>query len=332
MDLRALDYYRTVADLGSISKAAAFLRIAQPALSRIISKFEHSLNVELLQRSSTGVAPTAAGRLLLERTAAVESSLAEISREVAGYAQEVVGPLRIGVQPSLSHTVMPNVLKQYLQVHPKVELRVLAGYSADMIDGLLDESMDVVVADTPSHAPRDITVLPLWVETLHLVGPPAAADTELFAGPKALLCEALKLPLILPSPRYSLRRLIDQTAAREHLQARPIIEVDGSAMIFALIKRGVGYTIMPSLGSWSFAPGRVCAIETTPGIDRPLSIVVRTAVLTDRKVSTFVRLFKAAVAELAASEQFRSIRLSFDALTEPPDRAPLSVVRNGPGR
>ena len=74
MDLQALMYFRTVVEMGTISKASAYLRIAQPALSRHIQRLEHSLGVELLQRSAKGVTPTAAGRQLLEKTADFEAT------------------------------------------------------------------------------------------------------------------------------------------------------------------------------------------------------------------------------------------------------------------
>ena len=68
MDLKALLCFRTVAELGTISKASSRLGIAQPALTRQIQKLEHSLGVALLHRTHRGVRPTVAGQLLLDRT------------------------------------------------------------------------------------------------------------------------------------------------------------------------------------------------------------------------------------------------------------------------
>ena len=70
MDLKDLRYFRAVAESGSFSKAAAHIRVAQPALSRHMSRLEHSLGVELLRRTSKGVILTPAGAELLKRTAA----------------------------------------------------------------------------------------------------------------------------------------------------------------------------------------------------------------------------------------------------------------------
>ena len=65
MDLKQLHYFKHVAELGSFSKAAAFLSVAQPALSRQIGKLETELNIALLYRTGRGVIVTEAGGLLL---------------------------------------------------------------------------------------------------------------------------------------------------------------------------------------------------------------------------------------------------------------------------
>ena len=91
MDLKDLKYFRTIAECGSISKAAAHLRVAQPAVSRKILKLEHDLGVQLLRRTSRGVTPTEAGQVLLQRSIDLERSIDETRREVARYAERPTG-------------------------------------------------------------------------------------------------------------------------------------------------------------------------------------------------------------------------------------------------
>lgn len=332
MDLKAINAFRAVAELGSISRASAYLRLAQPALSRLIQKLEHGLGVKLLQRSSTGVTLTVAGRVLLERTAGLESSLAEIAREVSGYSSEVLGPLRVGVQPPLSHLAMPDLVRRYMEAHPRVDLHVHEGYSADLVDGLLDETIDIVVAETPSHSSRELLVLPLWVEALHLFGPADAGETAPFSNGSATLAQALQLPLILPSPRYAIRKLIEQTASREHLRVRPLLEVDGPDMIFGLVRSGLGYALMPALGARTSSRGRLCSVPTKPEIDRPMSILVRAAVAAEPKVATFVRLFREAVVGLAETDRLAHVRLTFDAPPAPVGEGGPALRAIGGGR
>lgn len=327
MDLQALMYFRTVAEMGTISKAAAYLRIAQPALSRHIQKLEHSLGVELLTRRARGVDLTVAGRQLLEKTADFEATLGQISREVSSYAHEVVGPLNVGIQPSLSVSILPDLVRAFKAEHPKVDLYVSAGYSTNLIDALLDESLDLAFVDTPSHTPRELTTLPLWVETLHLIGPESAAP-GVFEERTVSLADAFRLPLILPTARYSVRRLIDAAAAREHLKPAPVLEVDGIDLIYSLVKGGMGCTILSSVG-WAagLRRNKLRSVETAPAIDRPLSVVARSSVLSERKVQTFVRLFKAAAKEAAAKEEPGRLRLTFSESTSSTPKPGAAALR-----
>jgi DNA-binding transcriptional LysR family regulator len=82
VDLKDLKYFRAIAECGTFSKAAAHLRVAQPALSRKIQKLENDLGVQLLQRTARGVTATEAGRVLLGRTQELEQALEDIRREV----------------------------------------------------------------------------------------------------------------------------------------------------------------------------------------------------------------------------------------------------------
>ena len=325
MDLRGLMYYRTVVELGTISKAAAYLRIAQPALSRQIQKLEHMLRVPLLQRTSKGVIPTQAGALLLERTARLESDLAEVCREVTSTAQEVVGSLHVAVQAPFSTMLIPDLVKDYIEEHPAVTLHLRDGYSADVNEALLEERLDLAVTDAPSHLSRKLTITPLWIESLHLFGPASAANSGLFQEHPVALADAVMLPLILPSPRYAIRRLVDAALAREQFKPKLVVEADGPAMIFAMVRRGLGYTLMPGFGLAAALEGvKFSAVETIPSIDRPVSILTRTAVQHERKVATFTRLFKAAAQDFLNREQPKSVRLCFPDVNQTIARPGLS--------
>ena len=331
MELDRIMYFRTVVELGTISKAAAFLRITQPALGRQVQGLERTLGVKLLTRSSKGVLPTPAGSLLMQRTAGLEADLSAMFREVASLSDEVAGELRVAVQPPFSTVLMPDLVRRYRSEHPRVALEVLDGFSADVTDGLLDGRFDLAVTDTPSYVSRELTLIPLWVEPLAVIGPAAAAGTPLFQTRPVPLAELVKHPLILPSPRYTVRKLIDAVMAREQLTCAPIVEANGAVLIYAMVKSGLGFTLMPSFGSAVLGAARVCSADIFPSIDRPVSIVVRTAVLGERKVQTFVRLFKAAVANLAAQDRLGAVRLGFRPseglrATGRPSAASLSLV------
>ncbi len=329
MDLRALLCFRTVAELGTISKASSHLRIAQPALTRQLQKLEHSLGVELLHRTHKGVRPTAAGQLLLDRTSHLEADLAEVRREVTNLSLQVAGALHLAVQAPLSTLLIPNLVAKFIKEHPGVALHVVDGYSADVTDGLLGEKLDVAIVDSPSHA-NGLTIMLLWVETLQLIGPPGSGPASAASRKPIALAEAGLLPLVLPTQRFTLRKLIDAAFGRAHLKARPVIEADGPAMILAMVKAGLGYTLMPTCGCLAeVRADRLQVRETSPAITRPISIVTRSTLMDELKVATLVNLARAEALRLAGGATFGAVQLCLEPASgkaQLPARAALRLV------
>lgn len=150
VDIKDLRYFSVIAECGSFSKAAAHLRIAQPALSRKIQKLEHALGVKLLRRGARGVTTTDAGQMLLQRAMKFEHDFDEMRYEMARYAERATGMLRVAVQSPLSLVMAPELLRAYRPAHPGVTLELTEGFSGDLVDGLLNERIDIAVVDTPT--------------------------------------------------------------------------------------------------------------------------------------------------------------------------------------
>jgi LysR family nitrogen assimilation transcriptional regulator len=310
MDLKELGYFRAIAEAGTFAKAAAKLRVAQPALSRQIQKLERSLRVELLRRSPRGVTVTAAGAALLRRTIALEKEVEDVRREVSSFSDEVVGSLRIAAPYPISTLMLPRLLAAYHKSFPAVALHAFDGYSGNLTDNLLNESLDVAIASPTSHLHVDLTVVPLWTSELRLVAPASAASNALFKQDFIALADVATLPLILPSSTNAIRRIVSEAFARHHLRLDPIIESDGPLMTFAMVTEGLGYTLFPHT---TFIPqeesGELISRPVVPAILRTIAVITRSALLQDRSVSHFIQLAKEAAAHIVTTDRFRSTHL-----------------------
>jgi len=305
VDLKDLRYFRIIVECGTFSKAAAHLRVAQPALSRKIQKLEHSLGVQLLKRSARGVIPTEAGRAMLQRSAKFETELDEMRREIARYAEHTTGVVRVAFQAPLSLIMAPILLKEYRAAYPDVVLELTEGFSGDLIDGLLNERIDLAIADMPSHSHTGLNSCQLWVETLQLVGPGGGHVTALFGPGPLPLRDLADVPIIMPSRRYAIRRLVDAAFERQHLKCKPAIEANGAMMILQLVKAGFGYTLMPSNSVYPWtASGELEAISVRPVIRRTMSVVTRTVLLDDPRVASLRTLVRALAPTVANKERF----------------------------
>lgn len=96
-DLRKLRYFAHIVETGSISKAAAELRVAQPALSKSIRLLEFDLKTPLLERSAQGVTPTRAGQTLYEHRCVVFRQLELARAALQGTEEEPRGSIRLGL-------------------------------------------------------------------------------------------------------------------------------------------------------------------------------------------------------------------------------------------
>ena len=143
LKLRDLHVFFTVAQCGSMVKAARQLRVSQPAISEIIADLEHALRVRLLDRLPQGVEPTMYGNAVLKRSIAVFDELKQSVRDVEFLSDPTTGELRIGCVESLSATIVPQILLQFSKQYPRVVVHV-DGLTAPAIDllGLRNRKYD----------------------------------------------------------------------------------------------------------------------------------------------------------------------------------------------
>jgi DNA-binding transcriptional LysR family regulator len=151
--LRDLHVFAKVVQLGSMAKAAAQMRVTQPAVSQIIADLEHALGVSLLDRSPRGVTPTIYGDTLMKGGAAAFDDLRQTIRQIEFLANPTAGEVRIGCPETVAALIAP-IVEQLSRRYPDVVLHV-ADVAAPTLDlpQLRDRSLDLAmirVAGSPS--------------------------------------------------------------------------------------------------------------------------------------------------------------------------------------
>lgn len=239
MDLRQLRYFLSIADLGGMNRAAAMLRMTQPALSRQVQALEADLKVRLFERHGRGVRLTEAGRRLQERARTLLRQVDELGADVRDARGEHSGTIRIGASPAVGAHLLPALLERFRPLYPRMRIEVLSGFSSLVEDWLLAGKIDVGVLHNP-EARRGVQATPLLHEPLCLIAP---QGTRLPARGSVTLEQALRLPLILPRQPNRFRTYLDAEISRLGLHLNLAMEVDGRAVLMALIRQGLGCTI-----------------------------------------------------------------------------------------
>jgi LysR family nitrogen assimilation transcriptional regulator len=129
MELRQIRYFIQVVQLGSVSKAARALNMAQPALSRHIQSLEHGLGASLLIRTTRGVVPTEAGAKLAELGTSLIGLMDNIRQQVGTSPKSVSGHVTIGMPQSVSTMLAPGLIFECQRRYPEISLRITEGLS-----------------------------------------------------------------------------------------------------------------------------------------------------------------------------------------------------------
>jgi len=168
MDLKQLSYFVAVAELGSFSRAATELGIAQPALSRQVRTLELSLRQTLLRRHGRGATTTEAGRLLLDHARGILHQVERCTDELRDMRLALGGQVALGLPPSLARMLTVPLIRSAKQQLPQAQISIGEGLSSALLAQVQHGRLDAaLVYDTQSWP--DVTIEPLLTEALVLV-------------------------------------------------------------------------------------------------------------------------------------------------------------------
>lgn len=241
MTPRQLTYFLRIAELGSFSRAAAVLYVAQPALSRQIKQLEDDLGVQLFARSDTGIQLTQAGALLAERARTLLQQFEGVRREVEALGNSVRGKLNFGLPTSLFDLVTVPLVSRFRRDHPAVHLGVTEGVSSTIYQMVVAGDLDVgIVSSTESMS--GLEQVALVTESLYLAYPPAL-PVRLDADGCVTLEQVAGYPLGLTQWPNAMRVLIDRAAKDAGLALNSLFDSNSSRLMVKAVVNGLGATV-----------------------------------------------------------------------------------------
>lgn len=274
MNLRLIEHFVTVAELGSLSKAGARLGIAQPSLSRSLRQLESELQASLFYRHGRGLALTDAGRVFLRRSKAALHELALGRAEVSHLVAAPSGVVTIALPPSIAKATVVDLARRFAERMKGASLRVIEMFTGDVSEALAIGRIDIGVyyrSSIGSGASAETVAF----EDLHLVGHPGALATR---SPTIPFTELSQLPLILPARPQGVRGLIDMEAARRGMTLTVSVELDSMAPLLELMQNGIGYGVLPFSSVFDLvARGDLCASRiVSPRLTRAIVLSTST--------------------------------------------------------
>lgn len=256
MDIRYLQSFVTVVDLGSLAQAARQLDLTPAAVAARIHALEDDLGSVLIKRSGRTVKPTAAGIKILEQSRAVLRHIRDL-RAVASDGT-TLGEFRLGVFVSAMTSLLPPLLKRLYASLPDLNLYVTPGASVDLCRQVGSGALDAAIVVEPQFA------IAKGCEWQSLVREPFVVVAPLHLGTQ----DAHSLLRNEPFIRYDRSVLGGQIADRylrdHHIRPRQRLEMDGLLPIAALVEQGLGVSLIPDWPTlWQ--SGRAIARIPLPG-------------------------------------------------------------------
>jgi DNA-binding transcriptional LysR family regulator len=250
MDMRTLRCFLTVAEEGSITRAALRLHMSQPPLSVRLQALERELDVELLVRHGRGVELTAAGRMLVERTRRLLADADATAEAVRSVGQGMRGRLSVTVGTTVAPGLLVRLLSAMRQSAPDVEVAVSDVPGASVLDAVTHADIDAgLIHLGPAEAgvrvkPRsELEIAVVDREPLMAVlpaGHPQAAEERVDLD--ALRGEVLVAPTRDAGP--GLHEHV--VAAWRSVDGEALLEAGSITTLLALVQGGAGVAILPA--------------------------------------------------------------------------------------
>ncbi len=300
MDLRQLRYFSAVVTLGSFSRAAEDLHVAQSAISRQIQSLEEEVGIDLLRRKPK-LQATEAGLLLLERATGIIREFRSLRDDIRQYAELPKGLLRVGMVPFSGQPFMPRAIASFMRDHPQVRVQVQTAMSGLLTDWLRDDVIDVAAMHGP-WVGIEFACEPLVYSKMVVVLPPkSCTDSVLVSRKTYSLEEVAAMPLIMATRGNAQRILLEGAVLSRGLTINVIMEADNLGTILSLVQEGVGCTVVAYGAVHALAEAGAVRVATLAELIRTdVSLVTNAQRPGTAALRQFSNAVRAAVAAVAA--------------------------------
>ena len=257
-DLTDLRLLVAIADVGSLSRAAAEFPIALSAASNRLRQLEQRLGLGLFNRHADGMTPTPAGRIALDHARRVIAEAQQLTQALEALAGRQRVNVRLAANTAANSTFLPPALGPFLNDYPEVDLQVEEMSSQNILQAVQAGDIDIGVLD--GNIPlQDVVSLPFRHDRLVLFVP---ADHPLAARGHCLFREALGFPFVGMPAERAMQRFVEEMAT---LLGKPLTVRVRAPSFFAiaqLVAQKAGVAVLPQAAAQRHRESLPAAIVT----------------------------------------------------------------------
>lgn len=241
LDLRILESFVRIAELGSLTKAGAGMNVSHAVLSRQVKALERVLGYRVFDRTGRGVTLTEAGRQLFAGASELIQRARQFTDEAVVLGRAPSGVVTVALPGSVAGVIAGPLFQSAQERYPRISLRFV-----EALSGVIDELLALGRIDLGLFYTRKAKVrrgeIPLCMVEMMVVAP--AGDRMTAAG-TIRLRQLKNQPLILPGFPHALRRLVEDSCMQQGFRAQVPFQVDSLSTMVEVVAAGRGYTIAP---------------------------------------------------------------------------------------
>jgi DNA-binding transcriptional LysR family regulator len=261
-----------VAELGSFGRAAQRLSISQPAVTQRVLRLERVLGMKLFDRTTRRVSLSGAGVRLMQKAQPTIVALRSILEDFHNEASLKAGTVALGVSPSLAATVIPSILRRFMDKYPGVTIRLFDDLAGHMVERLQLDQIDFAILPK-SRFSDEFNFEPLFNDQLFAVVPldhPLARETSLSWS------RFLKYPQLTHPIEAAVRNSLRDETLSDQAQPKPALEAKNISTLLAMVEAGLGVTLLPEVLRGWLNRDTVATIKISrPPLVRTIGILTR---------------------------------------------------------
>lgn len=242
MELRQLKYFIATVDHGSISRAAAALHVAQPALSHQIQLLEQELSALLLHRNRQGVLSTDAGKKFYAHAQAILKQVLDAKTCVGQDGGELSGTVALGIPQSVSTALALPLLKTVHSTYPGVTLQLTEELTGNLTEPLRSGRLNLAILFDDGQLDGFNTVRLVEEDLMYVCSTDSLYSHD---GDSIDFEVAITKKLILPGVQHGVRPLIEAAARMAGKTLNNVVEINSVAILKSALLADIGATLIP---------------------------------------------------------------------------------------
>lgn len=258
MNLKKIEAFLLVIEKESFSEAAEAFGRSQPAVSQQIRSLEADLGVALLDRSSSVIQPTPAGKYVYQMGKRLLAQWEDIQKGVQAFHGILTGTLHIGASTIPDAYLLPQWLAAFHRRFPKVELTVESGDSKEMLARLGNRQVHVAITASKPDDASEIVSRFVARDSIVLISP---IGHPIVRGYKENPCDLLDYDFVIREEGAGTRESLDAALAHCGLQVSDLsvaAQVGSTEALIAAVEQGLGISLVSKLAvTRAIAAGRV---------------------------------------------------------------------------